>query len=73
MLAYAHLMLNQRERGLEEARLLLDLARTPEEINDAQRLLARLERNPADVSEERPVSQGGSHDETRQAGGRSRS
>ena len=63
MLAYAHLMLNQRERGLEEARLLLDLARTPEEINDAQRLLARLERNPADVSEGRPVSQGSSRDE----------
>ena len=63
MLAHAHLMLNERERGLEEARLLLDLARTPEEIKDAQRLLAHLERNPAGVSRGRPVSQGGSHDE----------
>ena len=63
MLAYARLQLNQRESGRQAARQLLELARTPEEINHAQRLLALLERDPADVSEGRPVSQDGSRDE----------
>ena len=63
MLAHARLMLNQRESGRQAARQLLDLARTPEEINHAQRLLALLERDPADVSEGRPLSQDGARDE----------
>ena len=63
MLAHARLMLNQRESGRQAARQLLDLARTPEEINHAQRLLTLLERDPADVSEGRPLSQDGARDE----------
>jgi tetratricopeptide (TPR) repeat protein len=35
MLAYARLKLNQRESGRQVARQLLELARTPEEVNDA--------------------------------------
>ena len=63
MLAYARLKLNHRESGQQAARQLLELARTPEEINHAQRLLALLERDPADISEGRPVSQDGLRDE----------
>ena len=45
MLANAHFMLNDFEKGLREARQLLELARTPGQINEAQRLLANLERD----------------------------
>ena len=64
MLAYAHLKLDNRENGQKAARQLLELARTPEQINYAQNLLAHLERDPADVSEGRPVSQDGSRGES---------
>ncbi len=64
MLAYARLNLNHRESGRQAARQLLELARTPEEIDHAQVLLALLEPDPANVSEGRPVSQDGSRDES---------
>ena len=64
MLVHARLKLNQRESGRRAATQLLELAQTPEEINDAQRLLALLEPGPADVNEDRPVPRGGSGDES---------
>ena len=63
MLAYARLKLNHRESGRQAARQLLELARTPEQIKHAQNLLDHLDRDPADVSEVRPVSQDGPRDE----------
>ena len=60
MLAYAHLKLNQHESGRQAARQLLELARTPEETDYAQSLLAHLERDSADVRE---VTRDGSYDE----------
>ena len=63
MLAYAHLKLNHRERGGQAARQLLELARTPEEVNYAQRLLEHLERDTAHVGDVQSVSQDGSRDE----------
>lgn len=62
MLAYARLKLNQRESGRQAATQLLELAQTPEEIEYAQRLLALLEPDPAEVSEGRPMPQDGSGD-----------
>ena len=62
MLAYARLKLNHRKRGLQAARQLLELARTPEQIDHAQNLLAHLDREPADVGEGRPVPQNAARD-----------
>ena len=57
MLAYARLKLDQRESGRQAATQLLELARTPDEIEYARRLLARLEPDRAEVSEPSPVPQ----------------
>ena len=59
MLAYARLKLNHRESGQQAARQLLELARTPDEIEYAQNLLAHLQRDTVDVSDVRPASQDG--------------
>lgn len=63
MLAYANLKLNERESGRRAARQLLELAQTPEEIEYAQRILAILEPDPADVNEDRPMPHDGVRDE----------
>lgn len=63
MLAFARLKLNHRETGRQAARQLLELARTPEQVDHAQNLLAHLERDPTDASEGRPVPEAGSHDQ----------
>ena len=60
MLTYAYLKLNHRERGRQAARQLLELARTPEEVNYAQGLLEHLERDPAHVGDVQSESQDGS-------------
>ena len=59
MLAYARLKLNQRESGRKAATQLLELAQTPEQIEYAQRLLALLEPDRAEVSQGRPVPRAG--------------
>ena len=58
-----HLKLNHRERGRQAARQLLELARTPDEVNYAQSLLKQLERDPAHVGDEQSESQDGSRAE----------
>ena len=69
MLAYARLKLNQRESGRRAATQLLELAQTPEEISYAQRLLALLEPDSADLNEDRPVPRGRLWRRIRRAGG----
>lgn len=64
MRAYARLMLNERESGERSARQLLDLARTPQEIEYARRLLTLLERDaenvdPDNARDGRPAAQDG--------------
>ena len=63
MLAFARLKLNHRETGRQVARQLLELARTPEQVDHAQNLLAHLERDATDASEGRPVSEAASRDQ----------
>ena len=63
MLAYARLKLNERESGRQAAQQLLELARTPDEVNDARHLLSLLERDVGGVREGQRVAQDGSQHE----------
>ncbi len=56
MLAYASLILQDHEGGRQAAEKLLELAQSPEDINYAKGLLARLERNSSRARAAQPAS-----------------